>query len=232
MSYYGPAPKERSLSPVQCPFVVHMPATTSAVRRASPSSSRVAPPPERQREQWRACACHAKAGWFLKAVADMSHHSRVPKERGLSPAPCPFVVYGPITTGAARRARSKLACSASSRETAGAVARSLVPRESRLILGDRSWHVTPRPRAEGERPLAGAVPFCGARNDHNQRGTAHARSKLACCASSRETASSVSRLRAPRESRLVIGGRSWRVAPRPRAEGERPLASAVALPGT
>ena len=197
-------------------------------------------------------------------------------------------------------ARSKLACCASSRETASAVVRSHVPRESRVILGDRSWHVAARPRAEGERPLTGAAPLLGAWIDHKQRGTARtqqkacvlrllsrdsersgaparatqyrmilgghhwhvalrpyaelevplagaallpsgwtdknrrstvrARSKLACCTSCRETASAVARPRVPHESRLVMGGYRWHVAPRPRAEEERPLASAVPLP--
>jgi len=104
-----------------------------------------------------------------------------------------------------------------------------MPRESRLILEGRIWHVAPRPRAEGERPLAGRVAACGASSDHNQRGTARARSKLARCASSRETASAVARLRMPRESRLILEGRSLHVAPRPRAERERLPAGSVAV---
>ena len=83
------------------------------------------------------------------------------------------------------RARSKLANCASSRETASAVARSRLPREHRLVLGGRNKCVVPRPRAEGERPLVGAIPLPSAAIDHNQRGAARARSKLACCASSR-----------------------------------------------
>jgi len=67
----------------------------------------------------------------------------------------------------------------------------------------RSRHVTPRVCTEGEEPLADdTVTYHGAQNDHNQRGTAHARGKLACCASSRETASAVARSRVPCESRL------------------------------
>ena len=78
-----------------------------------------------------------------------------------------------------------------------AVVRSHVPRESRLVLGGRSWHVAPRPCAEGERPLAGAVPLSSAWSDHSQRGTVRARNELECCAFSRETASAVARPRVP-----------------------------------
>ena len=70
------------------------------------------------------------------------------------------------------RARSKLARCASSRDTASTVARSRMPRERRLILGGRSWHVAPRPRAERERLPAGVVAVYCARADHNQRSTA------------------------------------------------------------
>ena len=71
---------------------------------------------------------------------------------------CPFISRRPITSSAARRACGKLACFATSRETASAVALACVPRESRLSVGDRSWNVATRPCTEGERPLAGAVP--------------------------------------------------------------------------
>ena len=71
---------------------------------------------------------------------------------------CPCLVPEPTTISEARRALNKLANCASSRQTASAVPRSRVPRKSRLILEGRSWHVTPRPRTEGERPLEGAIP--------------------------------------------------------------------------
>ena len=104
----------------------------------------------------------------------MSHHGRAPKERGLSKVRRPYLVHRPTTTSAARRARNKLACCASSRETASAVPRSRVPHKRRLILDGRSWDVAPRPRAEGERPLVSAVPLPSAWADHNQRSTARA----------------------------------------------------------
>ena len=70
---------------------------------------------------------------------------------------CPCLVHGPTTISEARRAHNKLALCASTRETANAVACSRVPQKSRLMLGGRSWYVAPRPRAEKERPLAGAM---------------------------------------------------------------------------
>ena len=105
-----------------------------------------------------------------------------------------------------------------------------MPRESRLILGGHNWHVAPRPRAEGARPLAGAVPLSNAWNDHSQRGTVRAHSKLECCAFSRETASKVARPRVPRESRPTLGGHRWHIAQQPHAEGEGPFAGAVPFP--
>ena len=156
-----------------------------------------------------------------------------PRAEGERPVECaipyPVAMTDHNQTGTAR-ARSKLACCASFRETASAVARSRVPREQQLILGGRNWYVTPRPRAEVERPLAGALHLPSSSADSKQPGTARARSELACCASSRETASAVARLRVICEHRLILGGRTWYVAPRPRAEGERPLVSAVSLP--
>ena len=65
------------------------------------------------------------------------------------------------------------------------------PRDTRRLLGvgARSWHVTRRARAEGERPLAGVVLFYR----HGPTATSAARrarsSQLECCTSSQETAS-------------------------------------------
>ena len=73
------------------------------------------------------------------------------------------------------RARGRLAGSAFSRKIASAVALTRVPRESRVCIGARSWHVAPRSCTEGERAPAGAVPFHKTWVDHNQHGTAHAR---------------------------------------------------------
>ena len=61
-----------------------------------------------------------------------------------------------------------------------------MPCKSVLCVEGRSWYVTPRLRAEGETPPDGAVSLHMARTNHSQRGTARARGKLPCCASSRE----------------------------------------------
>ena len=93
-----------------------------------------------------------------------------------SAAAVPSKVRKPTTTSVARRTRGKLACFATSRETAGAVARKRVPRESRLCgAGGHSSHVAPRSCTGLERPSAGAVPLYSTQADHNQRGTARAR---------------------------------------------------------
>ena len=95
-------------------------------------------------------------------------------ETGPLSGQCPCLAYGPSTTSAARRAHSKFACYASSRETASAVARSRLPRKSGLVLGGRRWYVAPRPRVEGEGALVGTLSVSNAWADHNQRGTARA----------------------------------------------------------
>ena len=55
-SHHGLAPKERGLSPVQWHCKVHGPITTNAARRARAAILNAAPPPKRQRAQWRAHA--------------------------------------------------------------------------------------------------------------------------------------------------------------------------------
>ena len=227
-SHHGLAPKERGLPPVQCPFIARTPIKASAARRARAASLRVSPPPERQPAQWRSFACHANAGCVMEATARTSHHGLAPKERGLPPVQCPFIAaYADRSQRGTARACGKLACFATSRETASAVALVRVPRDSRLRVGGHSSHVAPRSCTEGERPSAGAVPFRSAYADRSQRGTARARGKLACFATSRETASAVALARVPRECRLRVGGHSSHVAPRSCTEGERPSAGAV-----
>ena len=110
--------------------------------------------PETAKRQ-RACAVLAS-----EAAADTSHHGRAPKERGLSLAQCSF--HGHDRLQPARHGtRAKLECCASSPETASAGASA--PRDKRrwLGVGGCSWHVAPRARAEGERPLASAMSFNG-----------------------------------------------------------------------
>ena len=221
-------------------------------------ASSSAAPPLRDSERRRLRRVTRGACLALEAAAGTSHHGRAPKKRGLSPAQCPSKAWADHNQRGTARARSKLECCASSLETASAGARATRDTRRWLGVGGRSWHVAPRARAEGERPLAGAVPFdrhgptttsaarraraasssaappperqraqarlrCATRGaglaleaaagtshhgrapkerglspvqclyvamtDHNQRGTARARSKLECCASSPETAS-------------------------------------------
>ena len=76
-------------------------------------------------------------------------------------------------------------------ERSGALA--CAPRKSRLCVGGRSWQVAPSSCTEGDRPVAGAVPFHRIHADYNQRGTARVSRKLLCCASSPEIASAVAR---------------------------------------
>ena len=117
-----------------------------------------------------------------------------------------------------------------SRESECSGALACEPFGSRLRVGGRSGHVAPRPCAEGEGPFAGALPLHMIWTDYNQRGTASTRRKLACCASSQETASTVARLRARHaKASFCVRGLGWHVAVRPCAEGERPLAGVVGL---
>ena len=124
------------------------------------------------------------------------------------------------------RAFSKLECCASSLVTTSA--EMPAPHDMRrwLGVGGCSWHVTPRARTVGERPLTGAVSFYRARADHNQRGTARAQQQARVL---RPISSDSERRDTQRW--LGIGGRSWHVTPRARIEGERPLAGAVSLSG-
>ena len=164
---------------------------------------------ERQPAQWRSCVGHAKAGCALLEVTFRTpHHDPVRKERGFPPVHCPSMSRRPITASAARRARGKLACFATSRETTSAVALIRVQCERRLGVRGHSSHVAPRSCAETERLFAGAVPFHIAYTEYNQRGTALACCKLECFATSRETASAVALVRVPCECRPSVGGHS------------------------
>ena len=197
-SHHGLAPKERGLSPVQCHYIVRSTITTSAARRARAASSRVSPPPERQPAQWRLRACHANAGCVLEVTARTSHHGLAPKERGLPPVQYPLKVRKPTTASAARRARAASSrVFATSRETASAVALARATRKPaacwRPQLARRTT-VLHRKREAFRRCSA----FLVRKPITDQRGTARARGKLACFATSRETASAVALARATR----------------------------------
>ena len=118
------------------------------------------------------------------------------------------------------------------RESERSGARACAPRKSRLCVGGRSWQVAPRSCTEGDRPVAGAVPFHRIHADYNQRGTARANRKLLCCACSPETASAVARscVRRAKAGCVFEASAGRHVAARACAEGERPLAGAVLFP--
>ena len=211
---------------MQCHYIVRSTTIPSAVRRARVASSRNLLPPETQPAHWGLRACHANAGCALAATARTSHHGLAWKERGLPLVQCPSLVRR-TSQRSTTRAHSKLACFATSRETASVVALARRSRESRLRVGGHSSHVEPRSRIEGERPPTGAVPFRDGQTDDNQRGTARVRGKLTCFPTSRGTASAVALARRSRESRLCAGGHSLHVAPRSYIEEQRPPAGAV-----
>ena len=133
------------------------------------------------------------------------------------------------------RAHSKLECCTSSLETASASASALFEtRGAGLALQLARRIAASRTRAEGERPLAGAVSFYRTSVDHNQRDKAREQCKLECRSFSPETASAgAPALRETRGAGLALeakaGGCRWHVALRARAEKERPLASAMSL---
>ena len=140
----------------------------------------------------------------------------------------PFhVAYYDDNQRSAAPARSTLVCFTTSRKTVSVVGLARVPRECRLRVGGHSSHAAPRSCNQRESPPVGAVPIYSTGGGHSQRGTAHARGKLACSATSRDTASVVALAHRPRESRLKAGGHSLHVAPRSCTEEERPPAGAV-----
>ena len=123
--------------------------------------------------------------------------------------------YGDRSQRGTARARGKPACFATFQETASAVALVRVPRECPLPDRGHSSHVLPRYCTEGERPSASAVPSQGEWNGHNQLSTARARGKIACFATSQDTASAVALVRVPRECRLRVGGHCSHIALKP-----------------
>ena len=149
--------------------------------------------PESARAVACSCARRAKSGCVLEASAN-TPHGLAPKERGLSPVHC-------LSSGADRPEPARYGARASQarvvrllpRESERSGALACAPRKSRLCVGGRSWQVAPSSCTEGDRPVAGAVPFHRIHADYNQRGTARVSRKLLCCASSPEIASAVAR---------------------------------------
>ena len=106
-----------------------------------------------------------------------------------------------------------------------------MPRQCWLRVGGHSSNVALRSCTERERSTAGAVPFRSPYADRSKRSTVRARGKLACFATSQETASAVALVRVPRECRLPDRGHSSHVAPRSCAEEKRPSAGTVPSDG-
>ena len=130
------------------------------------------------------------------------------------------------------RVRGKLACFATSRDSASAVALACRSRKCRLCAGGHSSYVPPRSCTERERPSAGAVSFHSAAAYRSQPGAAHARGELASFATSRDSASGVAPACRSRKGWLHVGAHSSHVALRSFTEGERPLADAVPFRST
>ena len=180
---------------MQRPCIWQRPTTTSAARRAREASSSPAPSPEKKLEPARVRLAHARHPawrWRLK----LARRTKATRRRREASRWGSVLVYG--------KGRQQPAWH-DAREKQARVLR-LLPRNSesrracawlmrgiRLGVGGGSLHVVPRPRAVGERRLAGAASLYTTKADHNQRGTARARSKLECCAYSRGTASAGAR---------------------------------------
>ena len=125
-------------------------------------------------------------------------------------------------------ARRKSPCCASSREKPAQWWRAgaFITRKPAVCWrprADKSQHRI----APNGRPLAGVVAYFGAWTDHNHRGAASVRRKLACCATIQEITNAVARPRDCHAKAGCAGGRSWHIAPRPCSEWKRPPAGAL-----
>jgi len=164
---------------------------------------------QRQRAPTRLCrATHVVLAWSWRP--QLARRTTVLHRRRESSRRCGALLRGVSLLQPSRHgARSKQAqvLPLFSQETVSAGAPALRDTPRWLGAGGRSWHVVPRLRAEKERPLAGAAPFGREWADQDQRSTAHARSKVECCASFPETAS-ISSMRRARHAALA-----WRRTP-------------------
>ena len=162
----------------------------SARHGARAAGSSVAPHP-RESERRRTSAARETRRWL--GVGGRSWHvtpqSRTIRE-SLLPAQCACASCRPPTTSAAWRARAASSSSAP-HPSDSERRRTSSARETRRCLGvgGRSLHVAPRARDERERPLVGAGGYRRTHADHDQSGTARARSKLGRRPSSLVTAS-------------------------------------------
>ena len=159
-------------------------------------------------------------------VAPMPHAE---EEMRLAGTPPFYEVTSEHNQRATARARSKLACCASSRETESAGAPALSGTRRWLGAGGRSRYVSLPPHAEREMPLAGTAAFYEVIYEHNHSATARARSKLACCAFFPETESTGARVLSDTRCWRGVEDLSWHIAQRARAEGARPLADVASF---
>ena len=197
--------KKGGFSLKQCASTAHGTNATSAARRMPIESARGAPPPKRERAQWRASALHAQP---TSSSEDKGWH--------MGARPC-----------AARRAASRSGSALSQRMeqvlparrggcTSQARVLRLLPRESERS-GAQTCYTRNPPRnvksragmwkhglAQQEgRIFAQAMPLHSAWSKCRERGAASALRKRACCASSQERASAVARKRATRATHLT-----------------------------
>ena len=154
----------------------HGPTPTSAARRAHVASARAAVPLER--ESVHAVALffplvHAQVSCSLESAAGMSEHGRAPRERAVPLPQWASIGHGPTPTSAARRAHvaSARAALPLERESVRAVALIFLRTcASKLLVGDRGWHVGTRPCIGPMGRFAGSVGFRKVWTDSNLRG--------------------------------------------------------------
>jgi hypothetical protein len=129
---------------------------------------------------------------MFEAAAGTLHYGRAPKERSISSGQRSLVEKAPTKTSAARRARSKVECCASFPDTASTCAPAPCGRHGAGLALEAAAGTLYRARSlKRTRRLAGAAPFPfdRKRSGHNDRGTARTQSKLECCATFSDTAS-------------------------------------------
>ena len=119
------------------------------------------------------------AGLAFEATAGTPHHGRTLIEPRLSSGQRPCLAPKRITASAVRRAR------ADSSSGSPPPQRQRAPVRMRVLHtrppawhGSHSWHLAPRPRAEGETPLVGTAPYGRPYADRNQLGAAGVLGKL------------------------------------------------------
>ena len=174
-------------------------------------------------------ARHPKACCVLEAGAGTSQHGLAPMERGLLMVRYRCIVRDPITTSAARRARvaSVRAALRLERQLAQWRARASATRKPALRwrpqVARRSTVLRQSKEASRRRS---ALVMRVKRLQPSRHG---ARVSQACVLRliSRDSERSGALACSPLESLLCVGGRSWHVAARSCADGERPLDDVV-----